>query len=288
MKRFVLPIVLLVLAAPLIVADLALPVVPAELRTPSERADYIALHFWDAMDFGAPSALDEAELSQNVANFLSVLPHTSGDSARVAAVDKVVRAAAANEEAALLFSQTIESYLFAAASPMRDERLYTVFLERMLDAAYPDSVRSRWMLDMTAKNMEGTPATDFTFTDRNGAQRTLYGCLGKPTLLFFYDPDCDLCHAAAEEMARDIVLSTRVEQGRAAIIAISPGEMDAWKAHKASFPSTWTDGCDGGIIDENELYMIAEYPEFYVLAPDGTVVLKAAPLSKAVSALLGM
>lgn len=285
MKAFV-PIALLCCAAPLIAVELPLPAVPAELRTPADRADYVAMHFWDAMDFADSAALAPQEMAQNVANYLSVFPIMSGDSSRRAAAAQVVGAAAATEASATLFSQTIEDYLFGAASPVRDEKLYVVFLEEMLRAGYPDSVRTQWMLDMTAKNMEGTKATDFTFTDRKGKRHSLYDCLGKPAILFFYDPDCDICHAAAEEMERDALLSMRVEQGRAAIIAISPGELAEWKKTKASFPQTWSDGCDDNAIDDGELYMISEYPQFYLLAPDGTVLLKNAPLPQLVGALM--
>lgn len=279
---------LLCLTATIAAKDLPLPDVPADLRTPSARADYVGAHFWDAMDFADTAALDADEMAQNVANFLSVFPIMSGDSARHSAFATAINASKAAEPSALLLSQTVENYLFDTASPMRDDKLFVVFLEELLKAGTPDSIRTQWLLEMTAKNMKGSKCTDFTFTDRKGQSRNLYGCLGKPTILFFYDPDCDLCHAAANEMARDVLLSTRIEQGRAAIIAINPGELATWKESSAAFPESWTDGCDGGKIDAAELYMISEFPEFYLLAPDGTVVLKNAPLPAIVAGLMQM
>lgn len=134
--------------------ELALPAVPSDLRIPALRADYIGAHFWDAMDWTDSMATDPAAMTQNVANCLSVFPHMSGDSARVAAADTfVARALRAGENSALAASQAIEDCLFASGSELRDEMLYTVFLERMLAAGYPDSARASYMLEMTRKNM---------------------------------------------------------------------------------------------------------------------------------------
>ncbi len=288
MKAFLPAVALLCLAATLAAKELPLPAVPSDLRTPAARADYVGAHFWDAMDFTDTTALEDEYMAQNVANFLSVFPIMSGDSARHSAFASAIKASGIDKASAPALAQTIENYLFDAASPMRDEKLFVIFLEEMLRAGTPDSVRTQWLLEMTAKNMEGTKCADFTFIDRKNCKRSLYECLGKPTILFFYDPDCDICHAAADEMAHDNLLSTRIDQGRAAIIAINPGELEPWKESRPIFPESWTDGCDNGKIDTDELYMISEFPEFYLLAPDGTVLLKDAPLPDIVTALMRM
>ncbi len=55
--------------------ELPLPAVPAEMTVPADRAGYILLHFWDAMDFDdADRSLDRDFMGQNMANFLSVFP----------------------------------------------------------------------------------------------------------------------------------------------------------------------------------------------------------------------
>lgn len=280
--------VLLCICAPMLYAELPLPAIPSDLRTPALRADYLGKHFWDAMDFADSSALDEREMAQNVANFLSIFPVMTSDSTRREAASALSRQAAQAEASAALVSQTLENYLFAFSSPMRDERLYTIFLEEMIAAGFPDSVRSQWMLGMFAKNSEGSKAGDFRFVNREGKQHKLYDYLGKPVILFFYDPECDLCHATAEKMALDAKLSALVSDGSARIIAIAPGDIESWKESTSVFPETWVDGCDDEDIDDNELYLIPEFPALYLLAPDGTVLRRNSSLSEIIQKLFSL
>lgn len=334
MRKFAYILITLILTAGVASGDLPLPQVPYELRTPAERADYVGLHFWDAMDFSDKAALNEAEMAQNVANYLSVFPIMSDDSARSAAAGILWTAAAVSDDAASLISNTLEDYLFTKASPMRDERLFTLFLREKLKAGYADSLRTRWMLEMTSKNLPGMPATDFSFYDRDGRRHKLSDYFGKPILLFFHDPDCDICHAAAADLSRDFVLANRISQGRAQIIAIYPGDLASWQSTISTFPSLWLDGCannsldgftpntpannfpewhtsddsandncvvvssDKSITDNNlqstgsetypDLYIIPEFPAFYLIAPDGSILLKDAPLSLIISTLLNL
>lgn len=52
MRRLAWVIVSMLAAAGAMGADeLPLPAVPAEMTVPADRAGYILLHFWDAMDF---------------------------------------------------------------------------------------------------------------------------------------------------------------------------------------------------------------------------------------------
>lgn len=258
--------------------ELPLPTVPPTLRTVADRADYVALHFWDAMDFADSSATDAAFMAQNVANFISVFPLVSTDSVRALAAADAVARARATDESALAFSQAVENCLFDSESEQRDEALYVLFLGKMLDAAYPDSVRSQWMLDMASRNLPGSRVPDFDITDRNGEVRSLHSLLGKTTILYFYDPGCDDCHAAAELMAADPVLRLRLDAGSAAVVAVHPGDLDEWKTTRGTFPTSWIDGCDDGAIDDASLFLFASYPSFYLLAPDGTIILKDAPV----------
>lgn len=269
-------IILTILAALFAVAkELALPAVPGELRVPALRADYIGAHFWDAADWTDSMITDQAELTQNVANYLSVFPVMSGDSARVAAADTFLRRALADgSERALAVSQALEDCLFAAESQMRDERLYSIFLERMIAAEYPDSMRARYMLEMTRKNMPGTPAADFSFTDRKGTESSLRIFVDRPTIILFYDPDCHNCHDLAMAMADDPILKTKLISHSIKILAVSPGDEGEWVAHDEWLPDTWTDATDKGTIEEGELYDFGTFPALYLIGADGNVILK--------------
>lgn len=274
MKRFSIIIAAAVSVAAFFLSarTLPLPAVPSTLRTPAERADYLVMHFWDSLDVA--DALVPDTMALNFANFLSVMPVVSSDSVRAEAAAAAARAVRRSDDLAALFSQTAEDYLFAGASPMRDEALYVMFLRAMIDADFPDRLRSEWMLDMTVKNMPGTQASDFAFTDRAGRTGRLSDYAGRPVVLLFYDPACDVCHRFAAELAADIMLSIRVEQGRAAVLAVAPGDLAEWRSTRPSFPEAWTDACDNGAIDEDGSYLFATFPSLYLIDAAGKVVLK--------------
>lgn len=282
--------IIAVMATLLAVAkELALPSVPSDLRVPALRADYIGAHFWDAADWTDSMVTDQAQLTQNVANYLSVFPVMSGDSARSAAADVfVARALRSGDERALAVSQALEDCLFASGSQLRDEALYAIFLERMIAAGYPDSMRAQYMLEMTRKNMPGTPAADFTFTDRNGNVSSLHKFADRPTVVLFYDPDCHNCHDLALAMADDPILKTKLISGSIKILALCPVEEDEWRNHGAWLPDSWTDATDNGAIEEGELYDFGTFPSLYLVGADDNVILKdctPAQLIEAVTAL---
>ena len=55
--------------------ELPLPAIPDSLTVPERRAAYVAMHFWDAMDWKDHArSLDTAFVEQNFANYLTVLP----------------------------------------------------------------------------------------------------------------------------------------------------------------------------------------------------------------------
>ena len=102
--------------------ELPLPQLPTGMTSPQERATFIAMHFWDAMDFNDESkACSQGFIEQNFVNFASVLP-VIGDTLLIReAVDTLMRRASANRCAYDLLLKTAETYLNEADSPMRDE-----------------------------------------------------------------------------------------------------------------------------------------------------------------------
>ena len=274
MKRII-PILAATVALVSVAKELALPSVPADLREPALRADYIGAHFWDSADWADTMTVEPGRVAQNVANFLSVFPVMSGDSARRAAADIFTRRAlAAGDDRALAASHALEDCLFGAGAMQRDERLYAVFLESMLSAGYPDSLRAQYMLDMTRRNMPGTKAADFAFTTREGKASTLLEFADRPTVVFFYDPDCHNCHEIAEAMADDPVLNVKLIGKRIKVLAVSAVDHDSWRDHGKWLPDSWTDAADDGAIEDDELYSFGSFPSIYLIDSDGTVLLK--------------
>lgn len=268
------------------VAELALPAVPAELTEPEERAAFVSRHFWDSMDFGNEAlALDTAFMEQNFANFLSVLSVTPYDAAKEA-VARLDSMALAETKAFGVLQWVTEKYLDDPNSPMRDEELYMLFLEDLSQSAKADEatrLRAAHRLAVARKNRRGTPAADFRFVDRDGSATTLRKSLGEAvTLLMFYDPDCPQCKEAKEALEK-VPAAEGVK-----ILAIDiAGDKTLWDSTKASMPAEWTVGFATDPLEDREIYDFPAMPVFYLLDPEGTVLLKDPPLPLLLSSLSG-
>lgn len=259
---------------------LQLPRVPSDLRVPALRADYIAAHFWDNLDDGSAAANADS-MTAFIADWATVFPHMSGDSARREACNILASIIVkAGEKQAYTLGEALETVLLK--SPQRDDALYATALRSLLDAGTPDSLRCRYMLEMTLKNMPGTPAADFTYTS-SGADAKLSDLRGRRVLLFFYDPDCEVCHALADDFRTDPVLNSRLASSDIAVLAIAPegngSDETKW------LPETWIAADDKGTIAADELYDTGSYPCLYLIDTDGTVILKDARPAEVITVL---
>lgn len=269
------------------VRELPVPVVPDSLVTPGERAAYAAVHFWDAMDFGNPAmAGDSALVEQSFSNFIALLPYADAH-ARQRAVTKLLDHAAAGAPGAYSMVMSVaDHYLWDAESPFYSEDLYLPFVDYAL-ARDGNDVVSADRRAVIMKNRPGSKAPDFAVRTRDGRTVSLrdYGA-GVTTLLMFYEPDCDRCHAAIESMTADPALNDAVAAGRLRLLAVYVGDdTGAWAEHAAILPGAWQVAIDSrGRIDSDDLYTIRATPSFYLIDASGTIVLKDAPLQQILAA----
>lgn len=258
--------------------DLPLPKVPSTLREPRLRAAYVARHFWDAMDFrDSLRGRDPDFLEQHFVDFLSLFPHAD-TSALAPAVDTLMRRAGQDAAAFRLVAELAEKYLYEAASPLRDEAYYDLFLEAL--SASPvlgtyEKLRYAAQSEVVRKNRPGMPAADFAFVDRCGVRQTLYGLPGDRLLVIFYDPECDHCLETMAALRRNPVIARQVRTGALAVLALfADGEESVWLRTPPALPQEWTDGLDATGIQEHGLYVLSELPALYLLDRDRRVLLK--------------
>ncbi len=271
------------------------PDVPETLNDPVERADYLTLHFWDSLDHSAPT-IDSAVVEQLMANFLSVLPYASeaGIGKAVAALLDAARESSANGMYGYVM-QLAEHYLYEPDSPMFDEQLYAMFLRYQLaagdnkeDGDWGAAAVARDRLDQITRNTPGQAAPDFTFTQPDGSTATLLREDSRAgILLFFYEPGCDRCHEAARLLSSSATLQRAVADEAVRVVMVYPGDdYAAWAADSAVAAQGWERGIDlSGTIDSEELYVVRATPSFYLISPDGLIILKDARLSEIARAL---
>ena len=149
---------------PLRAAAFRLPDVPAALTEPAERADYLALHYWDRFDFADTTLVRRPEITEQAfADFVCILPYAPRAGA---AVDSLFARAEVAKGMFCHFMELGDKYLDEPASPLYNEELYALFLRAQLDSPLLEEVEKigpRTRLAVMSKNRPGDRAEDFTF-----------------------------------------------------------------------------------------------------------------------------
>lgn len=277
---------------------------PALLDSPGERAAYILTHFWDRFtdtsrvypcDSATVNGVSLDEVEAQVGLFTTLLSQERTDVADKAVkifydrLDAFQRAVPASN----LFPQLValtSRYLYDPNSPVRNEALYLPFVSRLATSDLVDPALHRayaWDAEMCARNLPGTRAADFTFVDTEGRRRTLYGVKAEYILLVFANPGCQACRELTEAMAASPSISERIASGRLKVVDVYiDDEIGEWKAHVADYPSDWICGYDPACAIRTDLiYNVRAIPSIYLLDASKTVLLKDAPMERALNAL---
>ena len=257
------------------IPELPLPTVPAALQKPADRAGYIIVHFWDAMDFRDTLRSRHRDfMEQNFSNFICVFPHADGQ-ARRTAVGTLLDKAEADSTAYVLLKDIAEKYLYELNSPMLSEDFYILFLERLVDSPILGeygTIRLRRQLEAVRKNRPGMTAADFAYTARDGNKTTLHKtATDSDLLLIFYDPDCEHCKETMDTLQQ----SRQLADKRLSVLAVYSGDdYDLWVKTAPMLPAGWTVGYESGALQESGAYVLRAMPTLYLLDRNKKVVLK--------------
>lgn len=262
------------------------------MQAAEERAAYVAEHFWDAMDFADTlRGRNRGFMEQNFANFLTLFPHVP-ETARAAAVSKLMRRAEADTAAYRLLAEIAEKYLYDPNSPMRNEEFFIPFLQELGRTSLLDEfekTRPAFLLRAVMKNRPGMRAADFTYIVRDGRRCSLYGTQAPLVLLIFYDPDCENCKEVTAALSGNGFLNRLIADGQLTVLAVyADGNRAAWERTKADMPADWTVAFDTGRIGTEELYVLPATPVIYLLDGNKRVLLKDASPQQVFEALTAL
>ena len=252
-----------------------LPSVPDSLVTAESRANYLALHYWDNIDFNDPTIIGNEDISeQGFSNFISIMPYVTQ---KEVAFAEFVSKISLKPDVQDYFMAVAKKYLAESQSPVFNEELYITMLQSLLSSDMLDSARRAKysvILDTEMKNRVGEVATDFEFMLRDGGRGRLSEINAKYILVFFSDPDCDRCNLVKAQIDASAVVRIKLLLGDLALLSVCvEGDTDAWKRIKT--PDEWIDACDEKCaIYDQELYDIPGLPSFYLLDSSHRVILR--------------
>lgn len=258
-----------------------LPEVPKLLTTPADRANYLAIHYWDRFDFKDHSLIEKPEVTeQGFANFISIMPYVTEQKAAFAVFARRMTQDPKMMEHLLEVS---ERYLFDNFSPVYDEELYLVLVDELLKQPKLSEVqreRLRYQKGVAGKNRVNRMATDFGFVQRNGKRTTLKGIRAEYVLLYLNDPECSACKQIKEVLEKSVTVNRWKESGRMKIVSVCiEGMTNGWK--KLPAPAGWVDGCDEEkLLLKEDVYDLRNLPAIYLLDADKNILLKNATVQR--------
>ncbi|MDR1161999.1 MAG: DUF5106 domain-containing protein [Tannerellaceae bacterium] len=251
--------------------------IPSMLVDPTDRANYLSIHYWDNFDFADTTYIHLPQVTEQAfVDYIDVLFLVS-DAVSSAAIQDMLKKAEAEPAMFAYFTGLYEKYLYDPNSPMRNDELYIPVLEAMLASpAVSEKVRPARLLELARKNRVGEQAADFTYTLANGKNETLYAIRSDYTLLFFYNPGCHTCKEIMGQLASSLSINYLMQEKRLTIVAVYPDEdLAEWKMYLAQVPAEWINAYDKGAkVQNEEIYDLKAIPALYLLDKDKRVILK--------------
>lgn len=263
------------------VAELQMPAVPDSLTAPGDRADYVARHFWDNLDFTDARCFEESNpmVEQAFVNFLSIFPllepSTRSDATRI-----LLERASGNQKATTAFRLLASKYLDETESPFFNEEFYIPFLRIYAESPTLDEasrLRAQARLESALKNRPGMKAADFNFINLDGNRQSLHNLPAESNiLLIFFDPNCEHCDEVMALIAENSKVADAVSAGKLSILAVYTGyDSYAWRRKAQTLPESWTVGMEpDSKIEDDELYDFPTMPSLYLLDSSKNVILK--------------
>ena len=161
------------------------PALPDSLRSVEQRATYLSEHYWDNFNFSDTLELANKEMAeQGFVNFIDILARFDQEIAQkgiAAFTAKAYQQKPSKEK----FESLIEHYYENPESPMRNDRVYALFLEDMAKSPYFDVTekeRIEFKLKQAKKNLPGTQATNISFMLEDGKPHQLSDYRGKKVI----------------------------------------------------------------------------------------------------------
>lgn len=262
--------------------EFSMPTIPEELSTVSQRADYLAEHYWDHFDFSDTVYIHLPEITEQAfVDYLDILPHIGRQNAESSITEMLAQTIGKDTTGRMYpyFLDLYKSYLHDPNSPMRNDEYYIpvtgfILADTLSDMATKE--RAGFDLSMMKKNRVGQIATDFSYSLASAKAGTLHKIQSDYILLLFYNPDCHACSETIDYLKQSQPINAYLQEGRLKILAVYPdSDWAIWKKHLGDIPTTWINCYDKDQSVKNRLlYDLKAIPTLYLLDKDMTILLK--------------
>lgn len=259
----------------------SLPAIPSQLTSVAEQTAYLVENYWHNFNFKDTTQIHQtAFLDQVFAEYLGVLMQVPFSTAQKG-VQQLMDKAETDSLMYRCFITLNDKYLYDPNSPIRNEQLYMVVLEKILTSDKVNDlykIRYRHRYNLAKKNRAGEIATDFRYTLNNGKQKMLHTIKASYVLLFFNNPDCEDCKTVKQQMVSSTVVANLQRRGTLKILSLYPDKnLAVWYQHISEAPRQWINAYDkDAVIETTALYDLKAIPTLYLLDKEKRVVLKDA------------
>lgn len=267
-----------------------IPKIPALLIDDAARLNYLLENYWSQMDFNDTSYIHYPKVTdQAIVDYIDML-RASSDTLLIkkSVVNFLDRAS--TDSSGVLFNYMIDvfaRYTNNPNSPVKSEELYRLLAQNIIASDHPRldmalKERTRFDLEMININRVGQKANDFQFILASGKAGSLYKTNAQYTILFFYDPDCNICSNYVDILNKHTLLNSYIDQKKIKILAICvEDKFEQWKNDIEKLPSTWIKAYDAEQqITRKRIYSLDVMPMMYLLDRDKKVVLKDPELTE--------
>lgn len=251
-----------------------LPIIPDSLQTLQDRTDFMVKHYWDFCDLKkAFSSRDK--MSEAFDTYLSFMPYASADVV-YAGVDNFMKQISKNSKNVLFIGELAEQKLYSDTAILQSDELFLRFANAIVNNKKVDKtakLRYQHLVKVLSNSQPGSIAPTFEYSD-------IYNSTGKfsvdttkvCTVLFFNDPECSDCNMARIRLDGDAITRRLVENGKVDIVSVYASESNQeWIEQAMNYPKEWLTVASEEV---NDLYDMRRTPVFYLLNPNGAIVLR--------------
>lgn len=251
-----------------------LPKIPAEKVNLQDRTDYLLEHYWDFCDLDkAFSSRDK--MAEAFDTYISLMPIASAQVV-YQAVPEFMKKISKKPANVLFIGELAEAKLYSDTAQFPSDELFILFADEIVKNKKVDKnskLRYEHLARVLSSSMPGAIAPRFEYTDLLGNKGAFeVDTTRTGTILFFNDPDCDDCNRARLRLDTDILTRRMIENKVMDLVSVYASDASPeWMEKAMDNPKEWKTIASEQV---NDLYDLRTTPMFYVINPNGAILLK--------------